>query len=87
MQTDLIEITMKCEQIGKIEMGIDGCDEYVRLRANESTTVDQAHEWLLNRVYRDTNQAGGYFCHQVTIMPRPYFNDEFVGIIHHRYDV
>ncbi len=78
---------MQCESIGKIGFGIEGSDEYVRLRADETTTTDQAHEWLLQRVYRETHRAGGYYCHRVTIMPHPYLDDEFVGIIHHRFDV
>ena len=78
----------KIESIGRISHGVEGSDEYVRVRTEDAHTPSQVRDWLLPQVYRDTTQeAGGYFCHRVTIMPRPYLDDEFVAIIHHQYDV
>lgn len=79
---------VKVQKIGVIQHGVEGSDEYVLMRFPEPTTPHDAHEWLLPRVYRDTHQeAGGYFCNSVTIMPKPYLDNELVGVIHHRYDV
>jgi hypothetical protein len=79
---------VKTQHIGNIHFGIDGNDEYVLLEFAEDTTSDAANEWLLQQVYRDTTQeAGGYFCKRVTIMPNPYHANKFVGVIHHQYDV
>ena len=78
-------------KIGRIDLGVEGSDEYVQLvflcwRATPSK--DFAHAWLLGRVYKDTTQeAGGYFCHNATILSHPHRSNEFVGIIHHRFDV
>jgi len=78
----------KIQHIGNTDFGIDGIDEYVLLEFAEDTTSDAANEWLLYQVYRDTTQeAGGYFCKRVTIMPNPYHANKFVGVIHHQYDV
>ena len=79
---------VKTQHIGRIHFGIDGNDEYVLLEFAEDMTSNAANEWLLSRVYQDTTQeAGGYFCKQVTIMPNPYHANKFVGVIHHQYDV
>ena len=77
------------DKIGAIHHGVEGSDEYVRIRTEGAHTPSQVKDWLLKRVYRDTTQeAGGYFCHRVTVMgPHPYMEDEFVAIIHHQYDV
>ena len=78
----------KIEHIGNIHFGVDGRDEYVLLEFDEDTTSNAANDWLLSKVYRDTTQeAGGYFCKRVTIMPNPYHTNKFVGVIHHQYDV
>ena len=76
------------EKIGAIHHGVDGSDEYVHIKTDGTPSAQDVRVWLLRQFYRDTTQeAGGYFCHRVTIMARPYFDDEFVGIIHHQYDV
>ena len=79
----------KIESIGRISHGVEGSDEYVRIRTEEACIPSVVKDWLLRQVYRDTTQeAGGYFCHRVTVMgPHPYMEDEFVAIIHHQYDV
>lgn len=77
-------------KIGRIDLGVDGSDEYVQLffKGAMPPSKDFAHDWLLSRVYKDTTQeAGGYFCHRVTLLRYPQRKREFVGIIHHRYDV
>jgi hypothetical protein len=78
------------QTIGEIHLGAEGWDQYIKLKAKggEAPMWDDVHDWLLRRHYRDTKEeAGGYYCHQVTVMPRPRYPDEFVGIVHHRYDV
>lgn len=72
--------------IGVIELGIDGRDQYVLLRRlDDDLTPEQAREWMLPQVYRESMAPGGYFCNSVTILPR--HESECVAIIHHRYDV
>ena len=76
--------------IGNIDLGVEGTDQYVHMffLGEAIPSKDFAHDWLLGRVYKDTTQeAGGYFCHRVTILSYPQRKREFVGIIHHRYDV
>ena len=82
------EFDITSETIGSISHGINGSDQYVLLtRWNDDLTPDDAYEWLLPQVYRDTHQeAGGYFCHRVTTMQGESFN-KVVAIIHHCYDV
>jgi histidinol-phosphate/aromatic aminotransferase/cobyric acid decarboxylase-like protein len=82
------EIQAKFTQIGKISNGIEGSDEYLLIKTKKATSAKSVKEWLLSRVYRDTTkEAGGYFCHRVTVMRQPYISDEFVCIVHHQYDV
>ncbi len=84
MSTPEISIT----PIGSIELGIDGRDEYLLLsRSDDDLYETDAREWLLPQVYRESMRPGGYFCTDVTIMPRPYRANQCVAIIHHRHDV
>ena len=80
-----MEITVS--NIGRIEHGIDGSDQYLLLsRSDDSLTEGQAREWLLPQVYRETYQeAGGYFCKRVTVMQKT--DSQVVAIVHHEYDV
>lgn len=80
-----MEITVT--NIGHIEHGIDGNDQYLLLTRNDDDlTPEQAREWLLPQVYRETYQeAGGYFCKRVTVMSRS--DSQVVAIVHHEYDV
>jgi len=79
---------MHTQHIGKLEMGIDGCDEYVLITNDEDNlTTQQAEDWLLPRVYRESHRAGGYFCRHVSTTPVPYRDNQVIAIIHHRYDV
>lgn len=76
------------QRVGVLDLGIEGGDEYVRLTFPNKTSCKDAENWLLDQVYRDTTQeAGGYFCHYVTVMALPYNDSQFVAIIHYRYDV
>jgi hypothetical protein len=74
-------------KIGCIDKNIDGNDEYVLLTRNDDDlTCDEAHDWLLPQVYRETQQeAGGYFCLDVEVLQRS--TNSVVAIIRHRYDV
>ena len=79
---------MHTQQIGKIEMGIDGCDEYVLITNDEDDlSPEVAEAWLLPQVYRDCYQAGGYFCHHVSTTLVPFRDNQVIAIVHHRYDV
>jgi heme-degrading monooxygenase HmoA len=75
------------ETIGAISQD-NGRDEYVLLtRWADDLTPDDAEDWLLPRVYKDTHQeAGGYYCHRVTTTQGESAN-KVIAIIHHRYDV
>lgn len=76
------------EKIGAIPLGVEGSDEYLRIKTEEAKMWDEVHDWLIQHYYKDTHQeAGGYYCHRVTVMRWPNRNDEFVGVVHHRYDV
>jgi hypothetical protein len=74
------------ENIGSIEHGIEGRDQYVLMRCDEDTSVDDLQNWLHQRHYRESNRPGGYFCTSVQVVPHPHVG-KYIGIICHRYDV
>lgn len=79
---------MKIEKIGVIPLGVEGSDEYLLINTDEACIPAKVKRDLLERYYKDTTQeAGGYYCHRVTVMEHPYQENEFVGVVHHRYDV
>ena len=82
------EFDIKIETIGAISHGVNGSDQYVLLtRWGDDLTPEDAEDWLLPQVYRDTHQAaGGYFCHRVTAMHGESAN-KVIAIVHHQYDV
>jgi hypothetical protein len=81
------ERSFHIEKIGIIHLGMDGSDEYVLLTANQSATTDEIFDLMIHRVYRSIDQqTGGYYCDNVTVMPHPVLDDQFVCVIHHRYD-
>ena len=82
------EFDIKIETIGTISHGADGSDQYVLLtRWGDDLTPEDAEDWLLPQVYRETHQAaGGYFCHRVTTM-QGESSGKVIAIVHHRYDV
>lgn len=71
--------------------GIDnstGRNQYVHIgRSEGDLTPEQAQEWMLRRVYRDTNTPGGYFCHRVTCMQYPHADNVVICVIHHENDI
>jgi hypothetical protein len=77
----------RTQEIGRIDQGIDGVDQYL-LVADLSDDIDTevVEQEFLEHHYRDTNVAGGYFCHSVTVSELPSDN-KCIVIIHHRYDV
>ena len=81
------EFDITTETIGSIDRD-DGNDEYVLLtRLVDDLTPDDAREWLLPQVYCQTYQeAGGYFCRNVTTTQAGSAN-KVIAIIHHRYDI
>ena len=82
------EFDIKIETIGTISHGVDGSDQYVLLtRWGDDLTPEDAEDWLLPQVYRETHQAaGGYFCHRITTM-QGESSGKVIAIVHHRYDV
>lgn len=74
-------------RIGSVEQGIDGNDEYLLVMdGEENKTTDEVEQDFFEAYYRDTDTAGAYFCHYVTVVELPS-NNEWIVIIHHRYDV
>lgn len=72
--------------IGNVNQGIDGRDEYVLMvRLDDDLTPEQAREWLLPQVYRESTHPGDYFCTSVTVLPRS--DNCCVAIVHRRFDV
>jgi hypothetical protein len=82
------EFDIKTETIGTISHGVDGSDQYVLLtRWADDLTPEDAEDWLLPQVYRETHQAaGGYFCRRVTTIQGESSN-KVIAIVHHQYDV
>ena len=79
---------IKVTQIGRIEMGIDGSDQYVLLeRKDDDLSPKQAIEWLLPQVYTGSARPGSYFCHTVQAVRAQYRKDACICTIQHRYDV
>lgn len=80
---------MKTEKIGVIHLGVEGSDEYLLVSTGLTpSTPATVKRDLLERFYRDTTQeAGGYYCHNVTVLEHPISVSKFVAVIHHRYDV
>ena len=76
------------QQIGSIDEGIDGRDEYVIVKRidGETATEKDVHEWVLNLVYRECHHAGGYYCKTVCVVKQQYSDNEFICTICHRYD-
>jgi len=82
------DTTYTVKIIGVIDDGIDGSDEYLLVASdNDSATIEDVETEFLNLYYCDTHRAGAYFCHTVTVQKKSYSDNEFIVIIHHRYDV
>ena len=83
-----LEVEIDMEVIGKIDLpNCRGTEGVVLLTCrNEELTPDMAEQWLLPRVYRDTNRPGGYFCHSVSAVQYPGSTIACLAIVHHRFD-
>jgi hypothetical protein len=79
-------MTIKITKIGNIDNGIDGSEEYLLLTdAEDDLNEQQAWEYLHPLVYRDTDDAGAYFCHTVKTMQKT--DNAVVCIVYHQYNV
>lgn len=81
---DRYEIT----KIGHISNGIEGNDEYLKVRDLEQD-IDKHHvfDTIMPLYYRDCSHPGGYFCKNLRVIPDPVLRDQCIAIIQHRYDV
>jgi len=71
-----------------IDNGIDGRDEYLILtRLDDDMTPEQAREWLLPQVYKESSMAGSYFCTSVMVVQAQYSTNQVICTVQHRYDV
>jgi len=86
MTTDTTtDLEIKTTIIGTIDNGCDGAQQYILLTClNDTISEDEAHNWLLPQVYRDTNRAGGYFCNRVQTIQKT--DNQVICIVHHEYD-
>ena len=78
---------IKLTPIGNVDQQ-DGSDAYMLLtNLADDITPEQAHDWLLPRVYRDTSIPGGRYCHTVLVSQYPYSTNKVICIVQNRYDV
>lgn len=74
--------------IGQVERGIDGTDNYYAVGPlEEGTSLEAIRGAFLQRYYRDTAYPGGYFCHNVSVVPQEHSTTRFIVTVHGRYDV
>lgn len=79
-------ITMQL--IGNLELGIDGRDEYVLVTNPEGKlSIEQAEDFVLSRVYRNSTGAGSYYCTSAYGSPVKYSVNQVIVSVHHRYDI
>jgi len=84
MTTDT-QLEFQITKLGSVELGCGDCDEFVLLKCRDDDISEKdAYDYLMPLVYRDTNDAGGYFCHSVETIQRS--DSEVLCIIHHRYN-
>jgi len=76
------------QQIGNIDNGIDGRDEYVLVKAidGEEHSIEVIRAWVLGMVYSACRGAGGYYCDTVAVTKQEHSDNEFICTICHRYD-
>lgn len=73
--------------IGVLSKGIDGSDRYLLVTSNEDElTEQQVYDHVMPQYYDDGHGPGTSFCHNISIMQKPWTN-EFVVIVHRQYDV
>lgn len=74
------------DEIGSINMGIDGTDVYYLLRTANPVAIPTL-KMQLNREYAyESSYPGSAFCAGVSVMPKPYYDCDYVVIVHNRYD-
>lgn len=79
---------IQVERIGSIDNGIDGKDEYLLLTNNtDDLTPEQAHNYLLPKIYRRATHPGSYFCTSVLAVQAAYSTNKVICTVQHRYDV
>ena len=74
------------QEIGRIPMSIDGTDVYMLLRTQEPVALPTLKNFFNDQYRTESRYPGDIFCAGVSVMAKPYFNDEYVIIIHNRYD-
>ena len=79
---------IKLERIGRIDLGIDGVDDYYLLtRTDDNLTKQQAIDWLLPTMYHEGGGPGSYYCHTVRAAKEQHAANRVICIVEHRYDV
>ena len=75
--------------IGTVDEGIDGSDEYILVRGprGEEINLTEAQEQVMKTRYSECRRPGGYFCTSSTVMPKKYYSNEAIVIVHHAYDI
>lgn len=73
-------------QVGRIEMGCDGADEYFLVKGQTEIVPDDLLADVETKFYVETyREAGGYFCKQFDLMAQT--NGNYIVRVCHRYDV
>ena len=77
----------KITQIGRIEHGIEGSDQFFQVECDEPIEKDALWEKFSDEFYYETQQeAGGYYCKRFEIFMSDYEYRAVVKV-EHRYDV
>ena len=79
--------TMSITDIGNINNGIDGTEIYLLVTCDEASTKQQVNDFVMERYYKESTGPGYKFCNNCTVIPKPYYDSEFIVIVHIRYDV
>lgn len=78
-----IEAAASIEEIGRINMGTD---VYMLLRTEEPVALPVLKAQLNDKYRYESRNPGAIFCSGVSVMAKPYYDCEYVVIIHNRYD-
>ena len=85
---ELATMEIQLAQIGVLDFGIDGRDQYILLtRKDDDLTPDKARAWLLPQYYHQSNGPGRYYCHTVSATQVEYSTNRVICAVQHRYDV
>ena len=74
------------QEIGRINMSVDGTDVYYLLRTESPVAVPTLKAELNNEYRYDSSYPGSAFCAGVSVMAKPYYDCEYIVIVHNRYD-